>query len=73
MVNFLKITERDDEMPLSEDKCLDAVGFLTQEDREDMDSFSEKQTFENDDIIIMFRGGQTFKINADKVELIPKE
>ena len=72
-VNFLKISERDNEMPLSEDRCLDVVGFLTQEDRDDMDSFSEKQTFENDDMILMFRGGQTFKINAYKVELIPKE
>lgn len=72
-VNFLKITGRDNEMPLSEDKCLDVVGFLTQEDRDDMDSFSEEQFFENDDVIMMFRGGQTFKINADKVEFIPKE
>ena len=60
-------------MPLSEDKCLDVVGFLTQEDRDDMDSFSDKRFFENDDMIMMFRGGQTFKINADTVELIPIE
>ena len=70
-VNFLKIKERDNEMPLSEDKCLEVIGFLPQDCRDDMESFSEKRDLENDDMIIMFRGGQTFKINAEMVELMP--
>lgn len=72
-VSLLMVAGRDDEMEFSEDKCIDVIGFLTQEDRHDMNSFSEKQIFENDDMVMIFRGGQTFKINADKVELIPKE
>jgi hypothetical protein len=69
-VNFLKIKERDTEMPVSEDKCVDVIGFLPQEMREDMDSFGVKPDYDNDDMIIIFRGGQTFKINADMVELV---
>jgi hypothetical protein len=72
-VNFLKIQERDREMPVSEDKCVDVIGFLPQEMREVMDSFGVKPDYENDDMIIIFRGGQTFKINAEEVKLVMVE
>lgn len=69
-VNFLKIKERDREMPDSEDKCVDVIGFLPQDMRDYMDSFGIKPDYDNDDMIIIFRGGQTFKINAEEVSLI---
>ncbi|MCP2045922.1 hypothetical protein [Pontibacter sp. HSC-36F09] len=69
-VNFLKVQERDREMPVSEDKCIDVIGFLPQEMREDMESFGVKPDYDNDDMIIIFRGGQTVKINAEEVKLV---
>jgi hypothetical protein len=69
-VNYLKIQERDSGMPITEDKCVNVIGFSPQEMREDMNSFGVKPNFDNDDMIINFRGGQTFKINADMVELV---
>ncbi|AHM59267.1 hypothetical protein D770_05000 [Flammeovirgaceae bacterium 311] len=72
-VNYLRIQERDFEMPVSEDKCLSVIGYLPQEMRDVMDSFGDKPDYEDDDMIMMFQGGQTFKINATQVELIPKK
>ncbi|GAA4296174.1 hypothetical protein [Nibribacter koreensis] len=69
-VDFLKIQERDNEMPYSEDTCIDIIGFLPQEMREVMDSFGAKPDYENDDMVFHFRGGQTIKIYAESVELI---
>ncbi|PVY41915.1 hypothetical protein [Pontibacter virosus] len=72
-VSFLKIQERDAEVPVSEDKCLDVLGWLPQNMRQVMDSFGLKPDYKNDDMILIFRGGQTIKINAEQVDLIVLE
>jgi len=71
-VSFLKIRERDPEMPFDEDSCIDFFGFLSQELREDMDSYAENPNFEKDDLLMAFNGRQVIKINAVEAKLIPK-
>lgn len=68
-VNYLRIRERDDTLPKTEDSCLSFIGFLPQEDREIFDSYIVgNNTKDTNDLIVNFMSEQAFKINADVVE-----
>jgi len=72
-INFLKIRERDSSLPATEDSCLSLIGFLSNDLRDDFDSFAEvKNATDSDDLNIAFQSNQAFKIScnyADFVEL----
>jgi hypothetical protein len=70
-VTFLKVRERDNLLPFTEDSCLSLIGFLPNDLREDFDSFVDiKDVADSDDLNIVFQSEQAFKINCNYVELI---
>jgi hypothetical protein len=72
-VQFLKIQERDNSLPSSEDTCLSIIGFLPSDLRDNFNGYVEqKNAKETDDLNILFQSDQAFKISctyADFVEL----
>ncbi|MBK8640747.1 MAG: hypothetical protein IPN15_00600 [Saprospiraceae bacterium] len=75
-VRFLKFRERDNSLPLTEDTCLSDIGFLPPEMRDDFDIIISREANykndNNDDLNIVFQGGQGIKVNctyADFIEL----
>lgn len=70
-VIFLKIRERDNTLPATEDSCLSLIGFLPNDLREDFDSFVEIKNIANsDDLNIVFQSNQAFKINCSYVDFV---
>ena len=68
-VTYLKVRERDGDLPYTEDACLNFIGFAGQDMRSDFDSFKPNEfMFDIDDININFEGGQAIKINSEVVE-----
>ena len=70
-INFLKIRERDSSLPATEDSCLSLIGFLSNDLRDDFDSFAEvKNATDSDDLNIAFQSNQAFKISCNYVDFV---
>lgn len=70
-VSFLKVRERDAELSFKEDTCMSFIGFLSQDMRDDFDSFTEPKSVTNDDDLnVNFQSDQAFKINCELVDFV---
>jgi hypothetical protein len=70
-IKFLKIRERDSSLPATEDSCLSLIGFLSNDLRDDFDSFAEvKNATDSDDLNIAFQSNQAFKISCNYVDFV---
>ncbi len=70
-INFFTVRERNENLPFSDDTCIEFIGFSSLDMRNNFDSFL-MPTFikETDDIIICFQSGQVLKINCKFVEFV---
>jgi hypothetical protein len=69
-VNFFKLRERDPSVSPKEDNCLSIIGFVSQDLRDEFDSYTTLQyVTENDDLNIAFESGIALKINCTYVDL----
>ena len=70
-VSFLKVRERDAELSFTEDTCMSFIGFLSQDLRENFDSYTEPKNVTNDDDLnVNFQSDQAFKINCELVDFV---
>ncbi|HET9746235.1 MAG TPA: hypothetical protein VFP97_11020 [Chitinophagaceae bacterium] len=69
-VSFLKIQEGDSREYPDDERCLDGIGFNTEDMRSDMDSFLASNEFHDDyDLIFTFVSGLAIKIHSKEVFL----
>lgn len=73
-LNFLSVTPRDAELPISEDSCVSAVIKVDRNlHREDpyMRTRRDWGTDESFRLMFLFQGGRTIEIESESAELIP--
>lgn len=69
-VSFMKVTERDPDLPPTEDGCLSSVTYYPSSDREGNDGICERVLPEDhDDIVYTFQSGQTIRIGCKEIKL----
>ena len=70
-VGFLKIVPRDNEMPFSEDTCLNDLTYYSSSEREEDECvYGQEKPTENDDIIFKFQSGQIIRAKGSEVKVI---
>lgn len=69
-VVFLKVKERDSEMPFTEDDCLDIMGFVWNNMKDDMESYHSHEPEENcTHLFLQFMSKMAVKIGAGSASL----
>jgi hypothetical protein len=69
-VFLFKASERDPEMPFTEDDCLNSIGFMWDDMLSEMDGYTSNQPKDGcTHLIIMFMSGFCIKVGAESVSL----